>query len=86
MIRIFHPKHGYLLVTDDAEKKRLLETGGYISESFSDTETKTEQNEEQTEEQPIQSRQNEEITDIVDEHNLDPRDRKKKLGRPKKWR
>lgn len=37
MIRIFHPDHGYSLVTDDNEKKRLLETGGYISESF-DTE------------------------------------------------
>ena len=34
MIRIFHPDHGYLLVTDDNEKKRLLETGGYVSESF----------------------------------------------------
>lgn len=34
MIRIFHPNHGYLLVTDDNEKKRLLETGGYVSESF----------------------------------------------------
>ena len=34
MIRVFHPNHGYLLVTDDNEKKRLLETGGYISESF----------------------------------------------------
>ena len=34
MIRIFHPKHGYLLVTDEQEKKRLLESGGYVSENF----------------------------------------------------
>lgn len=34
MIRIFHPNHGYLLVTDDQEKKRLLESGGYVSENF----------------------------------------------------
>ena len=34
MIRIFHPNHGYLLVTDEQEKKRLLESGGYVSENF----------------------------------------------------
>lgn len=36
MIRIFHPNHGYLLVTDEQEKKRLLESGGYVSETLGD--------------------------------------------------
>jgi len=55
MIRIFHPNHGYLLVTDEAEKNRLLQTGGYISGDLS--------NEKQAKTESIQSRQNEEVTE-----------------------
>jgi len=65
MIRIFHPKHGYLLVTDEAEKNSLLETGGYISENL--------EHEKQTEKQPIQSRQDEEVIEPVTRRGRRPR-------------